>query len=141
MTKHFSHWLDITQKHIDSFANVTQDKSRIHTDPDWAETTKQGSTIAHGFYIISLFPHLTTKEMHKTWGVKVKGGYNYGLNKVRFLAPVPVNKRIRAVWEISKEERKQTKNGISYLLTIDVEIEIEGIDSPAVVGEWMLYYY
>ena len=127
-----SDWLEITQERVNQFADATGDHQYIHVDPERAKTTFFGGTIAHGYLTLSLIPHLSSTRQ----GVKIdlggKMGVNYGLNKVRFTAPVPVGKRIRsrttllAVEEIG-DRAVQTTN--------QVLIEVEGGDKPACIAE------
>ena len=125
-------WVEITQERVNQFADATGDHQYIHVDPERAAQTFFGGTIAHGYLTLSLLPMLSQNRN----GVKVqlggKMGVNYGLNKVRFTAPVRVGKRIRvrttllAVEEIG-DRAIQTTN----LNTI----EIEGEERPACVAE------
>ena len=125
-------WVEITQERVNQFADATGDHQYIHVDPERAAQTFFGGTIAHGYLTLSLLPMLGQNRN----GVKVqlggKMGVNYGLNKVRFTAPVRVGKRIRvrttllAVDEIG-DRAIQTTN----LNTI----EIEGEERPACVAE------
>ena len=127
-----SDWVEITQERVNQFADATGDHQYIHVDPERASKTFFGGTIAHGYLTLSLLPMLGQSRS----GIKVqlggKMGVNYGLNKVRFTAPVRVGKRIRvrttllAVEEIG-DRAVQTTN----LNTI----EIEGEDRPACVAE------
>src|SRR5919202_4102407 len=87
-----SEWHDVTQADIDAFADVTGDHQWIHVDPERAKDTPFGGTIAHGYYTLSLAPMLTD-EILKLDGFAF--AVNYGLNKVRFPAPVPVDSRVR----------------------------------------------
>ncbi|HEX5167152.1 MAG TPA: MaoC family dehydratase [Thermomicrobiales bacterium] len=127
-----SDWLEITQERVNQFADATGDHQYIHVDPERAAKTFFGGTIAHGYLTLSLIPALSGTRQ----GVKInlggKMGVNYGLNKVRFTAPVPVGKRIRsrttllAVEEIG-DRAVQTTN--------QVIIEVEGGDKPACIAE------
>ena len=128
----YSEWMEITQERVNQFADATGDHQYIHVDPERAAQTFFGGTIAHGYLTLSLLPMLSQGRN----GVKIqlggKMGVNYGLNKVRFTAPVRVGKRIRvrttlvAVDEIG-DRAVQTTN----LNTI----EIEGEERPACVAE------
>src|SRR3954471_24824026 len=96
-----SEWLEVTQKDIDAFADVTGDHQWIHVDPDRAKDTPFGGTIAHGYFTLSLAPKLTS-EIFAMDGFAF--AVNYGLNKVRFPAPVPVGSKVRAQARVSRLE-------------------------------------
>lgn len=121
-----SEWLQIDQHRIDLFADATGDHQWIHVDPERAAEGPFGSTIAHGYLTLSLanlfLPQLMTVE-------NVSMGVNYGCEKVRFPAPVPVGSRIRGAGEIISAE--EVKGGVQVV--VRVTIEIEGGDRPACV--------
>jgi acyl dehydratase len=121
-------WLRIDQPRIDAFADVTGDHQWIHVDPDRARDSPFGSTIAHGYLTLSLcnyfLPQLLTVR-----GVRM--GVNYGADKVRFPAPVPVGSRIRGRGEVLA--CADVPGGVQA--TILVTAEIEGADKPACVVE------
>ncbi|MEX1158617.1 MAG: MaoC family dehydratase [Thermomicrobiales bacterium] len=127
-----SDWLEITQERVNQFADATGDHQYIHVDPERAKSTFFGGTIAHGYLTLSLIPHLSSTRQGVRIDLGGKMGVNYGLNKVRFTAPVPVGKRIRsrttllAVEEIG-DRAVQTTN--------QVLIEVEGGDKPACIAE------
>jgi len=138
---HVGPWLEIDQKRIDDFARVTGDQQWIHTNPQKAANdSPYGTTIAHGYLTLSLLPQLTESN-HPDFFEKnypgMKYRMNYGLNKVRFPAPVRCGAKIRARTLIDSVE--EVKNGvqISYLLTI----EIEGEEKPACVAEFLARVY
>lgn len=130
--EHLGHteWRTITQQQVDLFADATDDHQWIHVDAEAAESGPFGGTIAHGFLTLSLLPSFM-RELYRVDGLKM--AVNYGLNKVRFPAPVPVGGRIRAGAEIL--DVKGTPSGT--LSTIRVTIEIEGSDKPACVAEML----
>jgi acyl dehydratase len=130
-----SDWLTVEQSHIDRFAEATGDHQWIHVDPARAAEGPFGTTIAHGFLTLSLLPVLaaSTYEIEKK-----RMGINYGLNKVRFTAPVPVGRRVRATADLVAAE--DTKDGGVQLATAFV-VDLEGSDRPAVVAEWLVRYY
>lgn len=138
---HLGPWLKIDQQRIDKFAEVTGDLQWIHIAPQRAvEESPYGSTIAHGYLTLSLLPFLTESNhpdffQNNYPGMKYR--VNYGLNKVRFPAPVKVGSRLRARTEIQGLE--EVKNGvqIGYL----IRIEIEGQDKPACVAEFLARVY
>lgn len=128
-------WFEVTQDRIDQFADATVDHQFIHVDPVRAAAeTPFGGTIAHGFLTLSLLVKLDTtipREVPPLDGLVM--GINYGLNKVRFLTPVPSGGRVRAHSTISSVELKGTN--IDQIRTITVELE--GADKPAMVAEWI----
>jgi acyl dehydratase len=130
-----SEWLEIDQARIDAFADATGDHQWIHVDPERAAHGPFGSTIAHGFLTLSLTVALTA-------GIELdvgepKMGINYGLDRVRFTAPVPVGSRIRArVTLLSAEEA-----GGAIQVKRNVVIEREGEERPAMVAETIARYY
>ncbi|WP_303722486.1 MaoC family dehydratase [Malonomonas rubra] len=134
---HVGPWLEIDQQRIDKFAETTGDLQWIHIDPERAiKESPYGSTIAHGYLTLSLLPYLTESNHPDFFpqnypGMKYR--VNYGLNKVRFPAPVKVGAKIRAHTQIQATE--EVKNGVQicYLLTV----EIEGQEKPACVAEFL----
>ena len=126
-------WFEITQDQIDQFADVTHDHQFIHIDPERA-TPLFGGTIAHGFLTLSMLVHLTDsieQELPPLDGVMM--GINYGFDKVRFLNPVNSGKRVRAHSVISKVELK----GAAINSTRTINVEIEGVEKPALMAEWI----
>ena len=120
------------QDQIDEFADCTHDQQFIHVDPEKARETPFGTTIAHGFLTLSMLSYFAG-----SYSVIIEGfymGVNYGFDKVRFLAPVKVNSRIRAVPRIMDVVEK--KSG-QYMFKTEVVIEIEGEDKPALIAEWL----
>jgi len=130
-----SDWLLVTQERIDAFADATGDHQWIHVDTERARTeTPFGATIAHGFLTLSLL----TALMHDA--VTVDGPrmtLNYGLNRVRFVSPVPSGSRVRARIALGKIE----DIGDSIQATWSVTVEREGGDKPAAVAEWIVRYF
>ncbi|MET9328520.1 MaoC family dehydratase [Tsukamurella sp. NPDC003166] len=124
----YSDWVEIDQKRIDMFAEATGDHQWIHVDPEKAKAGPFGTTIAHGYLTLSLIPMLTW-QIYTVEGTKM--GVNYGSNKVRFPAPVPVGSRVRAGVELLSV----TPGGGGQQVIAKVTIEIEGGDRPACVGE------
>jgi acyl dehydratase len=125
-------WHQINQQQINQFADCTLDNQFIHVDEEKAKATPFGSTIAHGFLSLSMLSHFAEE-----FSVIIDGfymGLNAGFDKVRFLQPVTVNSRIRAhAKTLSIEEKKPGQ----YRISTEVTIEIEGIDTPALVAEWI----
>ena len=130
-----SDWLVITQDRINAFAEATSDHQWIHVDSGRARAeTPFGATIAHGFLTLSLLSALMRDA------VTVDGSrmtLNYGLNRVRFVSPVPSGSRIRARVALATVDDM----GDSIQATWGVTIEREGGDKPAVVAEWIVRYY
>ncbi|MDX6351853.1 MAG: hypothetical protein QOF84_6643 [Streptomyces sp.] len=127
-------WLEVDQKRIDLFAEATGDHQWIHVDPEKAAQGPFGTTIAHGYLTLSLIPQFTAGLL-TVEGVKM--GVNYGVNKVRFPAPVPVGSRLRASSRIA--ELTDVPGGIQ-LVTV-VTIEREGGDKPVCVAETVARFY
>ena len=123
-----SDWHTIEQKHIDLFADATGDHQWIHVDPDLAAQGPFGTTVAHGYLSLSLLPLLLGQVMTVT---DAKMGVNYGTDKIRFTNPVPSGSRVRAKAKLLSGQRK----GDGVLYKVGVEIEIEGQEKPALVGE------
>lgn len=123
-----SDWVEIDQVRIDTFAQATGDHQWIHTDPARAAGGPFGATIAHGFLTLSLIPLLS----EQAWAVDdVRMGVNYGLNRVRFAAPVRVGSRVRGRFKLLAYE--PLEGGAQ--LTMEALIEIEGGSKPACVAE------
>ena len=125
-----SDWFEIDQARIDAFANATVDHQWIHVDEAAAAKGPIGSTIAHGFLTLSLLPHLASVGTVAPEGMVM--ALNYGANNLRFLAPVPVRSRVRAVCTL-KDFTKRSPN--RYLITVSVVVEIDGSETPALVVE------
>jgi len=123
-----SDWHTVEQKHIDLFADATGDHQWIHVNPEMAAQGPFGTTVAHGYLSLSLLPMLLGQVMTVT---DAKMGVNYGTDKVRFTNPVPSGSRVRAKARLVDGQRK----GDGILYKLGVEIEIEGQDKPALVGE------
>ena len=134
---HCGPWLEITQERIDAFAAATGDVQWIHTDPQRAaKESPYGATIAHGYLTLSLLPLLTESNapgfFERTYpGMRLS--LNYGLNRVRFPAPVPVGSRIRARTTLKGLEQVAEGVQFTYLITV----EIEGNQKPACVAEFL----
>lgn len=127
-----SDWLAIDQQRINDFADVTGDHQWIHVDVERARSESPYRTpIAHGFLTLSLIPALS-KDNFRVENAKL--AINYGLNKVRFLSPVPVDSRIRVRSELA--EVKATDSAAD--LTVKHTIEIDGVDKPAAVAEMIV---
>jgi len=130
-----SDWLTIDQKRIDTFADATEDHQFIHVDPERAARTPMGTTIAHGFLTLSLLSHFVGQNLTVPEGYQMT--FNYGLNKVRFLEPVPVNSRVRAQETVLEVTEKREGH---YLVRSEVTVEIEGHPKPALVAESLMMH-
>jgi acyl dehydratase len=129
-----SDWLTVDQERIKLFADATGDHQWIHVDPEKAAAGPFGTTIAHGYLTLSLLPALFD-GLYRTPGMKM--GVNYGLNKVRFPAPVPSGSRVRATAKLLSVEEVQ--GGVQ--LTSQVTVEREGGDKPVCVAETVSRLY
>jgi len=130
-----SDWLEVSQDRINQFAEATEDRQWIHIDPARAASESPfKTTIAHGFLTLSLLSVLT-KSAISVGGVRM--GINYGLNRVRFVSPVPAGARIRGRFTLATLE--EIKGGMQS--TWNVTVEREGSDKPCCVAEWLVRYY
>ena len=128
-----SSWIDIPQSKIDAFAEATGDHQWIHVDPERAKEGPFGTTIGHGYLTLSLLPVASYEVIPRQGGM----GINYGLNRVRFPAPVPVGSRVRASFRV--EDVEQVSGGEQA--RIAATIELEGGDKPVCVAEVVFRYY
>jgi acyl dehydratase len=127
-----SSWLLIDQDRIDEFAEATEDRQFIHVDPAAAAQTPFGGTIAHGFLSLSLLSRMAAEAMLVPDGLKM--AVNYGLDRVRFLAPVRSGKRVRGRFVLDSIEEKAPGQ---WLMRHNVTVEIEGEDKPALTALWL----
>jgi acyl dehydratase len=123
-----SDWETIDQKQIDLFAEATHDHQWIHVDPELAAQGPFGSTVAHGYLTLSMLPYFVSQVLNVT---DVKMGINYGTEKVRFTAPVPVGSQVRLKATLRDSERR----GEGVLYRLGIEVEIKDAEKPALVGE------
>jgi acyl dehydratase len=130
----YSDWHEIDQKRIDLFADATGDHQWIHVDPERAAKGPFKRTIAHGFLTLSLVPMLNA-EVYRVDGVRM--GVNYGLNKVRFPAPLPVGSRVRGGIELV--EVTPVEGGVQVVARVTVEVE--GASKPCCVAETVARFY
>lgn len=129
-----SNWMLVDQARIDRFAEVTEDNQWIHVEPIRAAAeTPFGGSIAHGFLILSLLAPMAADVLPDIRGSVM--GINYGLDRVRFIQPVPAGSRVRGVFRLADCEYKayQQRLKIEY----EVNIYIEGSDKPAMVANWI----
>lgn len=129
-----SDWVVIDQARIDQFAEATGDHQWIHVDPDKAKDGPFGTTIAHGYLTLSIIPMLNW-QAYMVEGVRM--GVNYGLNKVRFMAPVPVGSRVRSSTELV--EATDVPGGVQMVARVTVQIE--GGEKPVCVAETVSRLY
>ena len=130
----YTDWLEVDQKRIDLFAEATGDHQWIHVDPERAASGPFGTTIAHGYLTLSLLP-LFGPQLIAVEGVKM--GVNYGSNKVRFPAPVPVGSRLRATAAISGVD--DVPGGVQ--VTVTQTFERDGAEKPVCVAEALGRYF
>jgi acyl dehydratase len=129
-----SPWVDMPQERIDLFAKATEDFQWIHVDRERAKQSEFGTTIAHGYLTLSMLPKLIESTFEFS---DRKMGVNYGLNKVRFTAPVPSGARIRGRFTLAKYDKLE--GGVQT--TWSVTVEREGGDKPAMVAETISRHY
>lgn len=125
-----SPWIEITQERVNQFAEATNDRQFIHVDPEKAAATPFGGPIAHGFLSLSLLSYLNAQA-----GIVPENlvmGINYGSDKVRYLMPVRVGKRIRSRQSVMEVSEKKPGH---WLIKTAVTVEIEGEETPALVAE------
>ena len=127
-----SSWLAMDQQRIDEFADSTEDRQFIHVDPQAAAQTPFGTTIAHGFLSLSMLSRMAADAMLVPDSMKM--AVNYGLDRVRFIAPVKSGKRIRGRFRLDSIEEKAPGQ---LLLRHTVTVEIEGEEKPALTAEWL----
>ena len=131
-----SDWFEITQERVNQFADATNDHQFIHVKPLKAKLTPFGGTIAHGFLSLSLITFLIGEHAPVPKGLRMT--INYGSDKVRYIAPVRVGKRIRAAQKIAGVTEKKPGQ---WLVKTEVTIEIEGEDKPALIAEILMMHF
>ena len=129
-----SSWVPIEQRRIDLFAEATDDHQWIHVDPAAAAQGPFGQTVAHGYLTLSLLPALLSEVLSVT---DARMGVNYGVERVRFTSPVPSGSRVRLHAKLRGSERRPS----GVLFRIGIELEIEGSEKPALVGEVLYLAY
>jgi acyl dehydratase len=127
-----SEWFLVDQERVDRFADVTLDHQFVHVDPERARATPFGGTIAHGLLTLSMIVHLCLPFVPKLKNTKML--VNYGFDKVRFSAPVKVGSRIRARGKLADIAERRPGQ---VIVRLDVTIEIEDEDKPALIAEWL----
>ena len=126
-----SDWFLLDQGRINAFADTTEDHQFIHVNPELAKATPFGGTIAHGFLTLSMLAPMVA-AVPQAEGVKM--AVNYGFDKVRVLSPVHSGKRIRGVFKLLDLEEKRPGQ---WLQKVEVTVEIEGGEKPALIAEWL----
>jgi acyl dehydratase len=127
-------WMTLPQSHIDAFAEATGDRQWIHVDAARAANSVFGSTIAHGFLTLALIPGMLEQCVELR---RVAMGVNYGVNKVRFITPVPAGARVRGCFRL--DQLTPIEGGVQTHWT--VRIELQGSARPALVAEWLTRRY
>ena len=128
-----SSWIDIPQSKIDAFAEATGDHQWIHVDPEKAKDGPFGTTIGHGYLTLSLLPVMSYEVIPRGGGMSI----NYGLNRVRFPSPVPVDSRVRGTFEVVDVDEQDWGGQV----TMQATVEREGGDKPVCVAELVFRYY
>ncbi|WP_421790999.1 MaoC family dehydratase [Hyphobacterium sp.] len=131
-----SDWFEMSQDKVDAFADLTIDHNFIHVDVERSKTeTPFGGTIAHGYFTLSMLSHLgeTCLPAFPPGMIPM----NYGFEKIRFSAPTPVGKRIRAHFKLSKVEERKAGQWLSHW---DVTVEVEGQEAPAIRAHWLTLF-
>ena len=129
-----SSWIEIPQGTIDAFADATGDHQWIHVDPEKAAAGPFGTTIGHGYLTLSLLPVMSYEVIPRQGaGMSV----NYGLNKVRFPAPVPVGSRVRGTFRVDSVEESDW----GFQAQMTATVELDGGSKPVCVAEVLFRYY
>lgn len=127
-----SRWFEIDQSRIDKFADVTEDWQFIHIDPAKASETPFGGTVAHGFLTLSMLAAMAYDGLPSIKGRVI--GVNYGFDKVRFISPVRSGSRVRAKFKLLEVSERNPKE---FMSKNEVVVEIEGLEKPALLAEWI----
>jgi acyl dehydratase len=135
--KFYTKWYKVNQEEINKFADLTRDHQYIHINPEKAEKSIYGKTVAHGFFVLSMLGFFTLQDgdldSMQFYITDAKAIVNYGFNKIRFISAVPVGSLVRDVSYISKIEL--VKRGMKFVS--HHTIEIKGQDKPALIAEWI----
>lgn len=128
-----STWFDMPQDDIDAFGELTKDRDAMHMDPDWAtKNSPFGGTIAYGFQTLSMMTAMMNDILPR--GSREAYKINYGFDRVRLMAPVHAGKRIRGVATLKSVRPREDDD---HIVTVELQVEIEGETRPAVVCEWL----
>ena len=129
-----SDWFEIPQSDIDAFGTLTKDRDAMHMDPDWAaQNSPFRGTIAYGFQTLSMMTAMVNDILPR--GSREAYKINYGFDRIRLMSPVRAGKRIRGSAMLKSA---RARNADSHIATIEMSVEIEGEDRPAVVCEWLV---
>jgi acyl dehydratase len=131
----YSQWVQVTQERVNDFADATGDHQWIHVDVEAAKAGPFGGTIAHGYLTLSLVTPMFSELLSVQ---DIRMGVNYGLNRLRFPAPVPVGSRIRLAGKVAAVEEI---SGDSAQMQVDLTVELEGGAKPACVAQAIYRYY
>ena len=131
-----SEWFEVSQERVNEFADATNDHQFIHVDPERAKQTPFGGPVAHGYLTLSLLSFLNAQTSIVPEGMKMV--VNYGSDKVRYLAPVPVGARIRTQQKVAEVTEKKPGQ---WLVKNEVVVEIEGSETPALIAEILFMYF
>ena len=126
-------WRPMTQKRVDEFADVTEDHNFIHVDPERAKDSPFGGTIAHGYLSVALLAPISQRLLD----VQNATGVNYGMDRLRFPAPLPVGREFRGVGEVT--EVTEVKGGMQVKVTFTLEVRDQ--ERPALVADCLFRYY
>ncbi|MBE2316710.1 MaoC family dehydratase [Solirubrobacter sp. CPCC 204708] len=126
-------WREMTQERVNAFADVTEDHNYIHVDPERAKDSPFGGTIAHGYLSVALLAPISQELLD----VSGATGVNYGMDRLRFPAPLPVGASFRGVAEVG--EVSEVRGGVQVKVTMTVEVRDQ--DKPAVVADCLFRYY
>lgn len=130
-----SDWYLLDQARIDQFAETTEDRQFIHVNPDMAKMTPFGGTIAHGFLTLSMLAPMMETAVEKP---EVQMSVNYGFDKMRFLTPVKSGQRVRGHFKLLELSEKRPGQ---WQMKVEVTVEIEGQDKPALIAEWLFQHF
>ena len=130
-----SDWYLLDQARIDHFAETTEDRQFIHINPDMAKMTPFGGTIAHGFLTLSMLAVMMETAVEKP---EVQMSVNYGFDKMRFLTPVKSGQRVRGHFKLLELSEKRPGQ---WQMKVEVTVEIEGQDKPALIAEWLFQHF
>ena len=129
-----SKWVEISQARIDAFADLTEDWQPIHLDPVAAQSAGFSGTVAHGFLTLSMLSAMSYDVLPKIEGESAS--INYGFDRIRFIAPVSADARIRSHFTLSAAEAR----GTGWMLRFAVVVEIEGQEKPGLTADWLCLY-
>ena len=130
-----SDWYLLDQARIDHFAETTEDRQFIHINPDMAKMTPFGGTIAHGFLTLSMLAVMMETAVEKP---EVQMSVNYGFDKMRFLTPVKSGQRVRGHFKLLELAEKRPGQ---WQMKVEVTVENEGQDKPALIAEWLFQHF